>query len=387
MDHTDRSEPSTAMAYSEPSRSGTTIVAVRNHHVLKIDGYSRTLNAHGARPRFRSRPFRAGGRTWHISYSPMGRPHHPDNTDSIALFLVLDDVVDEPVTAQATFSLLDQDGAPVPEYTFTTRMNDFSASYDRGFGYERFIRREDLGQSEYLKNDCFAVRVQVYMVKEAPSIAAVPPPDLRRDIGSLLISKEDVDVRFEVGDETFDAHRLVLGARSPVFMAELLGPMKEGAAAAAGAVRVDDMEPRVFEALLNFMYTDALPDEAEMEEEDACVMAQHLLVAADRYRIESLKSACEDRLRKHIGTDSAATILALAEQHCCPGLKEACFEFLGSPSAMLAVMETKEFEHLERSCPDVVEKIVSDISYRHLHKAKVSRWLTTTCNNLENQKA
>ncbi|CAN6308559.1 unnamed protein product [Urochloa humidicola] len=373
------------MAYSEPSRSATTIVAVRNHHVVKIDGYSRTLNTHGARPRFRSRPFRAGGRTWHMGYSPMGRPHCPENTDSIALFLILDDVVDEPVTAQATFSLLDQDGAPVPDYTFTTRMNNFSTSYERGYGYERFIRREDLERSEYLKDDCFAVRVQVYMVKEAPSIPAVPPPELCRHIGGLLSSKEDVDVTFEVAGETFEAHRLVLGARSPVFMAELLGPMKEGTTTAA--VRVDDMEPRVFEALLNFVYTDALPDEGDqMEEDDASVMAQHLLVAADRYRIESLKLMCEDRLREHIDTGSVATILALAEQHCCPGLKKACFEFLGSPTAMLAVMETKEFKYLERSCPDVVKKIVSNILYRHLNNEKVSKWFPTG-NNLENAKS
>ncbi|CAN6302852.1 unnamed protein product [Urochloa humidicola] len=191
------------MAYSEPLRSATAIVAVWNHHVLKIDGYSRTLNTHGARPRFRSRPFRAGGRTWHVSYRPMGSTHYPENTDSVALFLILDDVVDEPVTAQATFSLLDQDGAPVPDYTFTTRMNNFSTSSERSFGYERFIRREDLERSEYLKDDCFAVRVQVYMVKEAPSVTAVPPPELCRHIGGLLSSKEDVDVEFEVAGETF----------------------------------------------------------------------------------------------------------------------------------------------------------------------------------------
>ncbi|CAL4936993.1 unnamed protein product [Urochloa decumbens] len=180
MDHTDRSEPSTAMAYSEPSRSGTTIVAVRNHHVLKIDGYSRALKAHGARPRFRSRPFRAGGRTWHFSYSPLGNPHRPDNTDSIALFLVLD----EPVTAQATFSLLDQDGAPVPEYTFTTRMNNFS---DRGFGYEIEVHQEGRPRTIRVPQERL---FQVYMVKEAPSIAAARPAPLHRTpIGSLRRSR------------------------------------------------------------------------------------------------------------------------------------------------------------------------------------------------------
>jgi speckle-type POZ protein len=40
-----------------------------------------------------------------------------------------------------------------------------------------------------------------------------------------------VDVTFHVGagGETFTAHRCVLAARSPVFMAQLFGPWKENA--------------------------------------------------------------------------------------------------------------------------------------------------------------
>ncbi|KAB8112806.1 hypothetical protein EE612_051541, partial [Oryza sativa] len=50
------------------------------------------------------------------------------------------------------------------------------------------------------------------------------------------------------------AHRCVLAARSPVFRAELFGPMKESAATAV--ITVDDMEAEVFRALLAFIYTD-----------------------------------------------------------------------------------------------------------------------------------
>jgi speckle-type POZ protein len=57
---------------------------------------------------------------------------------------------------------------------------------------------------------------------------------------------------------------------------------------------------------------------------------QHLLVAADRYNLERLKLICEDRLSRHINVASAATILAIAEQHNCRGLKEACFKFLST---------------------------------------------------------
>jgi speckle-type POZ protein len=53
--------------------------------------------------------------------------------------------------------------------------------------------------------------------------------------------------------------------------------------------------------------------------------------------------------------DTAATTLALAEQHNCPELKERCVEFIITTSATLdAVLLTEGYKHLEASCPLVV---------------------------------
>ncbi|CAO2042371.1 unnamed protein product [Urochloa humidicola] len=84
----------------DPTRSGTTtIVAARSYHVIKVDGYSRSLNTQGNRSSSNSDPFRAGGRTWHVIYKPMGSPCCPENTEYISVSLALDDVVDEAVMA------------------------------------------------------------------------------------------------------------------------------------------------------------------------------------------------------------------------------------------------------------------------------------------------
>ena len=112
-----------------------------------------------------------------------------------------------------------------------------------------------------------------------------PPSDLHQHLGELLTSKQGADVTFHVGGETFRAHRYILASRSPVFQAELLGPMRESHAAAV--VEIQDMEAQVFQALLEFVYTDALPQDMTREEE--AVICQHLLVAADRYSMERLK--------------------------------------------------------------------------------------------------
>ncbi|KAG2571439.1 hypothetical protein PVAP13_7KG109800 [Panicum virgatum] len=309
----------------DPTNCGaTTILAASSYHVIRIDGYSRSLNTQGNRPSFNSDPFRAGGRTWHVIYKPMGSPCCPENTEHISLFLALDD------------DLADA---------------------------ERFVRRQDLERSEHLKGDCFAVRVHVCIFKGAPPVA-VPPPDIHRHLGGLLSGEEGTDVEFRVRGETFAAHRFVLGARSPVFRAELLGPMKEGTA--TDAVQVEDMEPQVFHGLLTFVYTDAWP---ETEEEDECVMAQHLLAAADRYDLPRLKLMCQDKLRQRMDASSVASILALAEQHRCPRLKEACFKFLAFSSvAFLEAIASEEFEYLARSCPSVTRELISGLLARDLEK-------------------
>ncbi|EAZ16142.1 hypothetical protein OsJ_31589 [Oryza sativa Japonica Group] len=172
-------------------------------------------------------------------------------------------------------------------------------------------------------------------------------------LGKLLDTEKGADVVFGVGGETFAAHRCVLAAQSPVFSAELFGPMKDSDR--AGVVRIDDMEAQVFKALLRFMYTDSLP---EMEEEED-TMCQHLLVAADRYNLERLKLICEDRLCKHVGVGTVVNILTLAGQHHCDGLKKACLHFLGSPANLSAVLAGDGFEQLSRSCPSLVNELVA----------------------------
>lgn len=139
----------------------------------------------------------------------------------------------------------------------------------------------------------------------------VPPSDIHSHLGHLLSSEEAMDVTFEVQGDTISAHRLVLAARSPVFKAELFGPMKERT---MSHIRIVDMDPRVFKAMIHFIYTDTLP---EMDKDDTMVMAQHLVVAADRYGMERLKLVCEDMLCSYINRSTAVTTLVLAEQYGC----------------------------------------------------------------------
>ncbi|CAD6341526.1 unnamed protein product [Miscanthus lutarioriparius] len=184
-------------------------------------------------------------------------------------------------------------------------------------------------------------------------------------LGRLLAGGDGTDVTFEVAGETVAAHSYILAARSPVFMAQLFGPMKEKSMA---CVRIEDMEARVFRALLHFVYSDSLPEiehdddnnyDEEEDVDDKIAVVQHLLVAADRYGLDRLKLLSEHKLCSCIDTSNVGTVLALAEQHGCNGLKKACFKFLMLGSNLKEAVATDGFQHLGDRCPSILRELLA----------------------------
>ncbi|MBA0827010.1 hypothetical protein Goarm_011819, partial [Gossypium armourianum] len=284
-------------------------------------------------------------------------------------------------------------------------------------GYKRFFRRTLLEQSDYLKNDCLSVHCSVGVVKshtEGPKFysIALPPSRIGHHFGQLLKTGKGTDVSFEVDGEVFYAHKLVLAARSPVFRAQLFGPMKEQN---TKQIKVEDIEAPVFKvqsntpllmldknscyfltndnalfletspcklyagvadayafevnlwhALLHFMYWDSLPDMQELTGLDSkwvtTLMSQHLLAAADRYGLERLRLLCESNLCEDVAINTVATTLALAEQHHCFQLKAVCLKFVAVPENLRAVMQTDGFVYLKESCPSVMTELLEYVA-------------------------
>ncbi|KAJ1267828.1 hypothetical protein BS78_07G087700 [Paspalum vaginatum] len=224
----------------------------------------------------------------------------------------------------------------------------------------------ELESPRYLEDDQLTIRCVVTVFK-TPHVATrnllnkieVPPSDITENLGRLLEGEEDTDVAFCVGGETLVAHRLVLAMRSPVFKAELYGPMLEGR---SHVVTIQDMHPAVFSALLCFIYTDSLPDMDDNKEgsDGNIEMIRHLIVAADRYSVDRLKLMCESILSERLDVETVVTTWALADQHNCSRLKDACLEFLTTSDVMDAVKATPGYKNLKKTCPsalvDVYEK-------------------------------
>ncbi|XP_066342468.1 BTB/POZ and MATH domain-containing protein 1-like [Miscanthus floridulus] len=218
--------------------------SVAGSHVLTMKGYSR-INRLIKGDSFMSCAFTLGGCRWSIHSFPDGRG--VKNAGWISVYLHLDQSHGIDAYAKFKFSLLDRDGEPVPSFVYVHRGGEIK-------------RRHALEQSPYLRDDCFRIRYDVTVYNEihredhatTDRLVAVPPSDMHLHQGRLLAGGEGTtDVSFEVTGETVAVHRCILAARSPVFMAELFGPMKEKTLA---CVRIEDIEARVFRALLHFVY-------------------------------------------------------------------------------------------------------------------------------------
>ncbi|CAN6293550.1 unnamed protein product [Urochloa humidicola] len=367
---------SPASGRGKPSQSSSAIVAdwPSGYHDLKVDACLLADKSVPTGEVLLSCPFTVGGHRWRIEIFPNGKTQ--EDAGYVSLFLLLDEDVAKPVTVQMQYSVMVDRSAffffKWKKEIVSTKKHVITFAGHGSIGYFKFAKREAvLGKQVrcgkggdpftircaiVVHNNSHAVEAAERSPRAAP-VSAPPPSSLSAQLGDLLSTERGADVVFEVGGETFAAHRAVLAARSPVFAAELFSAMRESDG--GGLVRIDDMEPRVFQALLRFAYTDSLPPETVVAKREEGPMCQHLLVAADRYDMEGLKMICEDKLCGHIDVGTVAIILTLAEQHGCSRLKKACLDFVSAPGNLKAVVASDGFEHLSTSCPSIRKDLIS----------------------------
>jgi speckle-type POZ protein len=288
----------------QPSAVYSGTASSSGYHLLVVEGYSRIKHMPN-RAAIRSRPFILGGYRWVLSFYPNGS--RSESSDFISLILNLDQELAQPVKVHLDFSFIHHDLplslGQAPARIRAVIARDFSTGA-RSWGQHKFMKREAL------KDDSFIVRYDIIIADPLAPFIEVPSSNMCQHFTKLLETKVGTDVTFMIDGETFVAHRCILAARSPVFMAELFGPMKEGTT--DDVIHIKDMEASVFKALLRFIYADSMPKMEEAREvgesRAEAMWLQNLLVAADRYDLQRLKSMCEERLAKHIDLRSVTTV-------------------------------------------------------------------------------
>ncbi|XP_039815077.1 BTB/POZ and MATH domain-containing protein 1-like [Panicum virgatum] len=263
--------------------------------------------------------------------------------DYVAVYLEI--ISENEASVHCNFKLVHQDtgrslSVSSPQMVFNEKFTYW--------GLPEFMKKSDLVARGYLKDDCLEIECDLTVIKVGE--IDVPPPDLLRNLGDLLESQVGVDVTFNVKEEAFHAHRIVLAARSPVLMAQLYGPLDDKR---KRSVVVEDMAPRVFKTLrmLHFVYKDCLPAMDDLDGSEYEEMGKHLLVAADRYGMERMKLMCESILCNRLSVETVAATLVLADQHHCGKLKDACIRFIESSNRMDNVAASQGYENLKRACP------------------------------------
>lgn len=131
-------------------------------------------------------------------------------------------------------------------------------------------------------------------------------------------------------------------------------------------IEIEDIEPKVFKALLHFIYTDTLcPSDGHGDQgADEDNMVQQLIVASNRYNLDRLKLICEDKLAQRICLDNMLTTLILATQNNCRYLENIRLDYISSAENLHSVIETDVFRSLTVSNHSIYEELLKKIAIK-----------------------
>jgi kelch-like protein 2/3 len=178
---------------------------------------------------------------------------------------------------------------------------------------------------------------KVYSSKRIVEKAFNVLDDLRRE-GQLC------DVTIKVKDQEFLAHRVVLAATSPYFLAMFTGELSESK---QDSVTIKEVEPSAIEQLISFVYTGKI----EVGEENV----QSLLPPANLLQLIEVRDICCDFLKDQLHPTNCLGIKAFADIHSCPDLLSEAQSF--AQKHFSKVMESEEFYALTHQ--SVIELISS----------------------------
>eukprot|EP00930_Biecheleria_cincta_P069198 TRINITY_DN56972_c0_g1_i1.p1 TRINITY_DN56972_c0_g1~~TRINITY_DN56972_c0_g1_i1.p1 ORF type:complete len:383 (-),score=48.37 TRINITY_DN56972_c0_g1_i1:193-1341(-) len=129
-------------------------------------------------------------------------------------------------------------------------------------------------------------------------------------ITSAMRDDDDfVDVAIQCGGEHFKAHRVMLACASSVFAALLKTNMAE---ARHGKIVIDNFNPNVIAAALQFIYKGILPSDVDDD-------MMHIIRFADMYNIAGLVKAAGDRILRGLNAENVADVVRALNPHKrCP---------------------------------------------------------------------
>lgn len=164
---------------------------------------------------------------------------------------------------------------------------------------------------------------------------------------SLLHDDHFSDVNFIVGEQgrIIPAHRCILAARCAPFYSMFMGEMRESS---DNEIVIPNIEPDVFQSIIEFLYTGTL------ELEVASVF--QIYKAADQYLLEDVKMACRSFIHQSLTLDHALVLLENARSCKFMDIYQVCLGYAAANASSL--FKTLAFL-------DLTEETVGDLLDRH----------------------
>ena len=222
---------------------------------------------------------------------------------------------------------------------------------DRSFGESNLFDCKGVGHDN--------IHVSLEMVLHSDDrITSLKGEDdkLRLSMRNILSDTDTSDVLFDVKGQIIHAHLAILKAMAPEFV-EILNLEDYDN---SNPVPIIDVEPQIFQTILEYIYGGAVtfPEPAEAE------YAKAVIHASDKYGLENLKFAAEKFYVHDVGfeVNSVVETLMYADGKNCKILKEAALSYL--IENMVQVAELPSFKTIYES-----ESLTKEITLRQ------SRWL------------
>jgi len=178
---------------------------------------------------------------------------------------------------------------------------------------------------------------------------------LVRDFSQLLLNSSiqlsDIQIKVRSIEQQstpviFNAHKLILAARSPVFAAMFATHTLE---TKTNIIEIHDLHPNTIQSMLEYIYTGKVNDIKNSTVE--------LYRCADKYQLEDLRLQAEMALINSLSIDTSAEILLLADQHHSKDLKSRVMQFIVSGN-LRAIIQTDGWHKYVACIPDLVTEVI-----------------------------
>jgi len=173
---------------------------------------------------------------------------------------------------------------------------------------------------------------------------------LSEHIGALFLNDEYSDVTLVVESNRFNAHKVILAARSEYFRALLYGGMKESQLC---EIELKDTPLTAFKHLLRYIYMGHMTLGNQKDE-----LILEILGLAHKYGFQDLESAISDYLKAVLSIKNVCLVYGMASLYGLSKLMQSCCYFMDRHA--VDVIQHESFSNLSR---ESVRSIISRDSF------------------------